>query len=296
MNFKKLSAAVGVAALVGASGGAYAATTATFDPTAGNGDPSNKTVYAGQSAFTFSSIQTSLASQLDINGSSGTGVGWQESGHLIFNTYDGGFQRNGNRTYGGGAYDIYGTFTGSGIGDWGGNQFTVTGIGGFTIKIYASPNLGTALTAGTPTSGTQANGGVTGGSKDFLLGTATFAGSFGGTNAQLLGGPTSGIATTQLTAAFGFTPASAAYTGIGGFFQAPTPFNLTLSASGSSNQAQSVWTADKTGVHVVTAAGGGATGNIRLVNNVPEPTALSLVGLALVGAAAASRKKKSKTA
>jgi hypothetical protein len=293
VNFKKFSAAVGVAALFGVSGGAYAAANATFNPSAANGDAANKTVFAGQGAFTFNSIQTSLASQLDINGVAGSGVGWQESGSLIFNTYNGGLQYQGNRTYGGGAYDVYGIFTGAGTGNWVANQFTVTGISGFTIKLYASPATGTALTAGTPTSGTQANGGVTAGSKDFLLGTASFAGSFGGTNAQL---NSDGTATTQLTASFNFVPASAAYTGIGGFFQAPTPFNLTLSASGSSNSFQSVYTVDGTGVHLVTAAGGGATGNIRLINNVPEPTALSLAGLALVGAAVASRKKKTKSA
>ena len=58
-----------------------------------------------------------------------------------------------------------------------------------------------------------------------------------------------------------------------------------------------MYTVDGSGVvRIVTAANGGATGNIRLVNKVPEPTALSLVGLALVGAAAASRKKSKKAA
>jgi PEP-CTERM motif len=289
VNFKQASAAVVSAALIGFSGLASAAIDVTFNPSAANNDLANKQIYAGQGAFTWNSIQTSLASMLDINGVAGSGVGWQESGHLIINTYNGGFQRGGNRTYAGGNYDVYGIFTGSGTGDWAGNQFTVTGINSFTIQLYASPSSGTALVAGTSTTGTQANGGITAGSKDFLLGTATFAGSFGGTNAQLgLGG----VATTQLTANFAFTPASNDYVGVGGFFEAPVPFQLQLQASGSSNSAQSTYTIDGTGVHIQTLAGAGATGNIRALDNaVPEPGALSLVGLALLGAAVAGRKK-----
>lgn len=289
MNFKQASAAVVSAALIGMSGLASAAINVTFNPSAGNNDAANKTIFAGQSAFQWNSIQTTLSSMLDINAAFGSGVGWQESGHLIFNTYNGGNQRQGNRTYAGGAYDIYGTFTGTGTGDWIANQFTVTGINGFTIQLYASPATGTALTAGTATTGTQANGGITAGSKDFLLGTATFAGSFGGTNAQL---GTGGVATTQLTANFNFVPASNDYVGVGGFFEAPVPFVLQLQASGSTNSAQSVYTIDASGVHIVTAAGGGATGNIRaLSNNVPEPGALALVGVALAGLGLFSRRK-----
>lgn len=289
MNFKQASAAVVSAALIGMSSLASAAINVTFNPSAANNDAANKTIFAGQSAFQWNSIQTSLSSALDIDSATGNNIGWQESGHLIFNTYNGGNQRQGNRTYAGGAYDIYGVFVGSGTGDWAANQFTVTGINGFTIKLYASPATGTALTAGTSATGTQANGGITAGSKDFLLGSATFAGSFGGTNAQLGGG---GAATTQLTANFNFVPASNDYVGVGGFFEAPVPFVLQLQASGSTNSAQSVYTTDASGVHIITAAGGGATGNIRaLSNNVPEPGALALVGVALAGVGLFSRRK-----
>lgn len=290
MNFKQASAVALSAALIGVSGVASAAINVTFNPSAVNNDAANKTIYAGQSAFTWNSIQTTLSSMLDINAATGNGVTWQESGHMIFNTYNNGSQRQGNRTYAGGAYDIYGIFLGSGTGNWTANNFGVTGISSFSIQIYASPATGTALTAGTSTTGTQANGGITAGSKDFLLGTASFAGSFGGTNAQV--SPTDNTATTQLTANFNFVPASADYVGVGGFFEAPVPFTLQLQASGSTNSAQSVYTVDGTGVHITTDAGGGATGNIRaLSNNVPEPGALALVGIALAGLGLASRRK-----
>ncbi len=295
MNFKKLSAALATVALVGLSGAANATADLTFNPSASNGDAANKTIYAGQTAFTFQSIQTTLGSQLDISAASGTNVSWAEAGHLIFNTYDNGSQFQGNRVYAGGKYDIYGIFTGTGLGDWGPapNSYTVTSISTFSLKLYASPNSGTGIVAGTPTSGTQANGGITAGSKDFLLGTAIFGGSLGGTSAQLGFGNT---AQTQLTANFLFTPASAAYVDVGGFFEAPAPFNLTLFASGSSNNGQSTYSIDEGGVHIVTGNRRGATGNITAISAVPEPTALSLVGLALVGAAVASRKQKAKSA
>ena len=289
MNFKQVSAAALSAALIGMSGMASAALNVTFNPAAANNDAANKTIFNGQSAFTWNSIQTSLSSMLDINAATGSNVAWQESGHLIFNTYNGGNQRQGNRTYAGGAYDIYGIFTGTGTGNWVANDFTVTGINNFNIQLYASPATGTALAANSATTGTQVNGGVTAGSKDFLLGTAAFAGSFGGTSAQLGGG---GTATTQLTANFFFTPASSDYVGVGGIFEAPVPFSLQLQASGSTNSASSAFTVDGTGVHIGTAAGGGATGNIRaLANDVPEPGALALVGIALAGLGFASRRK-----
>jgi hypothetical protein len=301
MKLRNLSGALLAAGLMSLTGAAHAALTITLNPSACNGDCSTKQIDAATGAFTANSIQTSLSSMLDIGAATGTGIGWSESGALIFNTYNNGSQHNDNRTFAGNNYDVYGIFQGSGIGDWSGNQFNVTGIGGFSINIYASPATGTALTLATPTSGTQANGGVTGGSKDFLLGTATFAGSFGGTNAQLgnalfCGLAPANCATTQLSALFAFTPASASYTGVGGYFQAPTPFILQLNGSGSSNAGQSLYTSDASGIHIATAAGAGATGNITPEQAVPEPSALALAGIGLLGLAAARKRKGAKAA
>ena len=299
MKLHNLSAAILVAGTT-AFAGAHAAV--ILNPGALNGDlvaPFDKQLDAaagGQAAaLNVTSIQTSLSSRLDINSAAGSNVGWQESGALVFNTYNGGPQLNGNRTFAGGQYDVYGIFSGTGIGDWAGNQFTVTGISNFTINIYGSPQIGTALTLANPTSGTDLSGGVTAGSLDFLLGTATFAGSFGGTNAQLGLGNT---ATTQLTADFIFTVADLAYTGAGGYFQ-DYFMQLNLAGSGSSNSSQSTYTTLNGGVQILTAAFdpdgsvNGATGNIRVTQQqVPEPNALALAGLALVGLVLSNSRKR----
>ena len=298
---KKLSAVVGALALVGSLSAPAMAATMTFNPKAANGDLSNKQIDSLRGAFSATSIQTSLSSVLKINADGdGQDAGWTESGHLIVTGYNNGSARNANRTFdsaGDGRYDIYATFLGSGTGDWIGNQFTVDAISSFVIKLWASPSSGTALGLATAASSTDTTGGITAGSKDFLLGTATFAGSFGGTNAQL---GSDNKASTQLTASFNFTPASSDYVGTGGgkdgYFQAPDPFNLVLSASGSTNINQSGYVGSPPGDVVITTAAfnaagdpNGATGNITA--NVPEPGGLALVGLALAGLALFNRRK-----
>jgi len=295
MKLHKLSVALLATGLM-AFGSANAVPTITLNPSAFDGGAGcdgkqidvNAACNAGTNgqagAYVVSSIQTSLDSFLKISSTAGAG-GWTETGALIFNTYNGGNQRNGGRGLGsGGDYDIYGLFSGSGGGVWTGNQFNVTSIGTFTIDIWASPELGTAITRST--------GGVIGqGDKDFLLGTATFSGSFGGTNAQL--GPNN-TATTQLTAEFAFAPASGDYTGMGGYFQAPDPFVVSFNGSGSSNSGQSTYAPDGLGGVIITT-GNGATGNLTPITAVPEPGALALVSLALVAAGLASARKRSST-
>jgi hypothetical protein len=287
MQLKKFASVIAAVGLLGLAGAANAAVTLTLNPSAGNGDPSKKTIYAGQSAFGVNSIQTTLSSQLDISTNSGS-ASWQEAGALVFTTYNNATFAGGNRFYGGGNYDIYGLFSGQGGGLWTGNNFDVNSISSFVINIYASPSAGSAISVSTPTSGTQANGGVTAGSADFLLGTATFAGSFGGTSAQING---LGGATTQLTASFNFAPASASYVGLGGYFQAPIPFSITFNGSGSTNAGQSIYSIDGSGVHIQTLADGGATGNLRPLTTVPEPGVLSLAAVGLLGLGFASRRK-----
>ena len=297
MQLKKLSAVVMAAGLLSLAG-VTNAQTITLAPSALNtGGPGGQICTSctgdGLSATVVSSIQTTLSSQLDINAPTGT-TNWQESGALVFTTYNSASFLEGNRFYSGGSgkYDVYGIFLGSGAGIWTANQFNVNSISSFTIQIYASPTPGTTISVATPTSGTQVNGGVTAGGMDFLLGTATFAGSFGGTNAQL---GLSGFATEQLTATFNFAAASVNYTGPTGYFQAPYPFVVSFNGSGSSNQGQSTYTTDGSGVHIYTGAHSGATGNLTPITRaVPEPGALSLVGIALFGLAAVSRRKAGK--
>lgn len=295
MKLHTFSAAILVAGSM-AFVGAHAAI--ILNPSALNGDVTGNHqldgVDGGQvGATSVESIQTTLSSRLNIASATGASA-WQEAGAMIFNTYNNGPQLNGNRTFAGGQYDVYGIFQGTGTGSWTGNNFNVSGISGFTILIYGSPQVGTALTIANPSSATDATGGVTGGNLDFLLGTATYAGSFGGTNAQI---NTDHTATTQLTANFIFTAADSDYTGLGGYFE-DYVMQLNLAGSGSSNSFQSVWTPNGSGgIEILTAvydadgAPNGATGNIKVLQ-VPEPGALALTGLALMALVLVGRRSK----
>lgn len=294
MKLNKLSTAILAAGLM-AFGAANAVPSITLNPSALNGGVAGSAPQidvaggAGQAgAFVVTSIQTSLATFLNISSSAGAGT-WSETGALVFSTYNGGPQRNGGRTLGtGGDYDIYGLFSGSGGGAWTANQFNVTSISSFTIQIWASPETGSTTVFGT-------GGAITGGgSQDFLLGTATFTGSFGGTNAQL--DPFSNQASTQLTAEFAFSPANLAYTGAGGYFQAPDPFVVSFNGSGSSNSGQSTYASNGSGGVLITT-GNGATGNLTpLAERIPEPGALALVSLALVAGGLVTARKRAPSA
>ncbi len=287
---KVLSGAFVATSLLLAASATNAMPSITVNPSAANGDAANKQldIPAGgqQGSYVVNSIQTTLASALDIAATAGATT-WTESGALIFTTYNSATFLNGNRAIGTGQYDVYGTFLGGGGGFWSTpTTFVVTSINSFTIQIWGSPQSGSTLTYGNASSGTDASGGIGQGNKDFLLGTATFAGSFGGTGAQLGAGNN---ATIQLTAQFNFTPASAAYTGIGGYFEAPIPFVVAFAGSASSNSGQSTYAALGSGYRIRTAAGGGATGNLTVT--VPEPGMLSLVGISLLGLAGLARRR-----
>jgi hypothetical protein len=102
-------------------------------------------------------------------------------------------------------------------------------------------------------------------------------------------GPTAAF--TSFSGTVDFTPAPGTE-GAGGFFQAPTPFSIDIFAGnvgGTFNDSSYVINGD--GSVTITTTGG--SGNFDFVaNQIPEPGALALAGLALAGAAVATRRKQ----
>lgn len=291
MSIRKFALAAVAAGAMLVSGAASAALIATLNPMAAN-VPCTIVVGVGPcvlsattAAFQAVGFASDLSSTLTI--ATNTGVSsYMETGSIEISDFKTGVG-NANAlsnvgTNVGNLYRIFGSFTLTGLGSWGPsspfvNQFSAApGTSTFVLDLFG-----------------KANGGPT-----FRLGTATlnnaspqvaFAISFG----SVATGST-GSALTSLTAGLHFVPAVGAE-GAGGFFQAPTPFDIDLAVGNAGgNTLNTGYSVSAGGVVTYVTPLPGAnqgTANVTFQNHVPEPGALALVGLALIGAAVAGRRK-----
>lgn len=273
-----LTALLGAAA-IGLLGTAHAAPiqSVDFSPTA-----TNNGLGAIGTAANFSAVgfQSNLTSSFTILGTSGVSA-VSETGFINLTSFQ---DATANPVVSGvnSNYTIGATFSLSGVGLWSGNTITLNPAGAsLNVNLYANglandPSTGTLI-------GTA--------SLDSAAPAVAFAAAFGS-----LASGSSGSALTSLTASLFFAPV-ASYTGpglTGGFFQAPFPLNIELSiGNAGGNTTNTSYSVSGTTVTIINPSAGAnqGTANVTFVSAVPEPGALSLAGLALVGLAFASRRK-----
>ncbi|MDE2367634.1 MAG: PEP-CTERM sorting domain-containing protein [Burkholderiales bacterium] len=278
-KFVSAAIATGALAVCGAAGAA----TVTLNPQAANGGLG--VVDAGTAAFNTTGGTLSLGTSanpnvLTINGTTGVQT-WTETGTIYIqptlaqNALYGFTNGSSSSPVGLGGYSIYATYSLAGGGAWGTGAFA-TSFGADPTSIVMNMTM-FAVTASGPT---------------ITLGTAFLRQD--PTNLATVALNTgNGSANSVLSAVLGFTPA-AGTTGAGGFFQAPSPFNINInvgSIGGNSGNTTYSIVGGKVVVTTPIAGQSPSTGNFTFTSVVPEPGALSLAGLALVGAAVASRRK-----
>jgi hypothetical protein len=268
---KLLSSALVASSLLVAGAANANIQTVYFSPTANNNGQGAIGTAADFNAVGF---QSNMSSTFTILGTSGIAA-VTETGYLNLTS----FQDAAANTVTSGVnsdYRLGATFTLTGMGLWTGNMITLNPLGAsLNVNLYAN-GLATNPATGT------------------LIGTASldasspavaFAVAFGG-----LANGDSGQALTSLTAGLKFDPV-ADYTGPLGFFQAPYPLNIKLAiGNAGGNPINTGYSVSGTTVTIVNPVPSSNMGTAN-VTFVPEPGALALAGIALLGAAVASRRK-----
>jgi len=290
---KLVSAAVVAGALTFA--GAASAGVITLSPTNTNPGCTNLTAAACGAVGTAANFATDNAitryvGVIDIAAAAGATT-YAESGSLRVESFSlAGNQINGTGVNkgGGGNYDIYAIYTIAGAGAWAvpGVIFNATSFTTFSVSLYAAPSSGGAPTIATPTSGSDATGGITHGAGAFLLGTSTIINQ--PSNFAFAALNPGGTASTALSVLIDFT-AAAGTAGATGFFFAPDPFIITIGAAAGGQSNNTNWVNNGAGIRITTAASNPGGGSLAF--GVPEPGMLTLLGISLVGLAAVGRRR-----
>lgn len=296
LSFGKV--AIGAALIVG-FGVAQAAATLTFNPGATNGGVGKVSNTDG--VFQATGINGGLDSTLKIFGNTGI-ASFLETGRINLDTFTGLTPSGPSSTVTGLTvnWDLYADFTLSGGGFWSGGTYVMdTTTASMSMNLYGfnKNTLQTIqLASGTLLSST--------------LGLAqTFSENFGSVGGPTIVPPGSNSASAKkansvFSGLIDLVPtggASGAFTGVGGFFEAPKPFHVSLDAGSVGGSASNTsWTSSGGTVTILTGKDGGAdrtsgSANITFViNQVPEPGSVALVGLALCGVAVATRRQTKK--